>query len=637
IKWKKPEFVQVDSESHCLVYDVNGGFYYAGGGEGQNRLKRAGATTLLAHWETSINEEDPLLHTISPVLAEIYGVRPTDQLQGAYYFRKLNGDDPAMHVQAFDLSRYDEYHEIVKTDTFEIIPTAYESPYYNIPRYALPDSLVVLASPFVDRNLTDKSYGVRPDPVGGSYPACMDGNDKSLTFLTIYKTTEVSLGNTEYVIPYFAFSLTIDEEEYFLHVDNTSQRDTLVCWTRITVEDRDILVNPEKYGSPQYKYRFKQYQFCFPYQMDTAGCRARPSRYGDTPGYEIEYQPVYIQTLSDNTSNDYPYLIVGDSKYASGKRLNTVLTKNNPGENSLKWNIYSADYSLTDPERPVTSWVLAGKHSDENEWAAPAGVQGLLTDARLFGGGVWFIGESKAAPVNYGTMADINNGQLELIAEGQEMIGSYVKHQVFYYKIKIPDKDLYLTDSRYETNPRYKYLWYDGRKYPLAYFREGKYPDYERYLPTKADERFIQTFGFRYIDPDDAKNPVKETEKKTFVITSNANFRNYGSDNYRYLADKGRLVFVDSMMEETVLILQYGKKDENGNFTGLEVVGRGEIFGIRGGVRLLNQTGKKVDIYTIDGRLIKSVEITKADQTVAAPRGVVIVRCGGKAVKVIVG
>lgn len=640
-KWKKPEYVQVDSETPCLVYDVHGGFYYAGGGERQNRPKRADAFTILTHWEIDIDEKDPWLHTFSPVLAEIYGERPNDQLQGAYYFRKLD-DDPAMRVQAFDLAKYAEY--IVQTDTFEIIATAYESPYYDIPGYALPDQLVALESPFVDRNLTDNIYSSGPVPVGKSYLSGLNKNDISLTFLTVYKTTEVSLGETEYVIPYFAFSLTRDGKEYFLHANNT-QGDDSVFWTPVTDDERDILLNPEKYRDPKYKYQLKQYKFCFPYQADTNGRLAMPASYGE-PGYEIEYQPVYFQTLSDDRPDDYPYLIVAVGSSACVKRLDKVITENNPGGNSLKWNIYSVDYSLIDPYS-VTSWVLAGKHSDENEWVAlydsvsgtygTHDVQGLLTDARLFGGGVWFVGESKAAPVNYGTLADINNGQLEFISEGQAMIGSYVKHPIFYYKIKIPDKDLYLTDSRYETNPRYKYQWFDGRKYPLAYFREGKYPDYEKYLPTRADERFIQTFGFRYIDPNDAENPIKETDEQTFAIISNANFRNYGSDNYRYLADKGRLVFVDGM-DETVLILRYGRKDGNGSFiTGLEVVGRGEIFGVTGGVRLLNRTGKKVNLYTIDGRLIKSVEITKADQTLAAPRGVVIVKCEGKVAKVIVG
>ncbi|MDR1632655.1 MAG: DUF6383 domain-containing protein [Dysgonamonadaceae bacterium] len=644
-RWKKPEYVQMNSDNRYLVRDVNDEFYYAGGGAGQSRLKRADALTILAHWEIRPDEEDPYLHTFVPELTEIYGEQPNTQLQGTYYFKKLSGNDLAMCVQAFDLSEYADAYT-VKTDTFEIIYTTYESPYYDIPHYALPDQLVTLEVPFVDRNLTDKISGSGATLVGDhSYQVYLNriSGTNSLTFLTIYKTTEVPLGETEYVIPYFAFSLMIDDKEYFLHVVNTQQGDS-VYWTRITDEERDILLNPEKYRDPQYKYQFKQYKFCLPYQMDVNGQRVTPVRYGE-PGYEIEYQPLYLQTLSDDNPADYPYLIVvgNSTKYASAKRLNEVLLENNPEGNSLKWNIYSVDYSLVD-QYSVTSWILAGKHSDENEWVslydADNGtpgthvVQGLLTDIKFSGGGIIFIGESKESPVNYGALTGINNGMLEFIAEGQEMIGSYIKHPIFYYKIKIPDKDLYLTDSWHETDPKYKYLWSDGRKYPMAYFRDGKLADYEGYLPTRADERFVQTFGFRYIDPHYTENPIKETAQQTFVITSNASFRNYGSDKYRYLAEtNGRLVFVDGI--ENVLIFQFGKKNEDGIFVGLEVIGRGEIFGVTGGVRLLNQAGK-VDFYTIDGRLFKSVKITGSDQTIAAPRGVVIVRCGGKATKVLV-
>lgn len=639
VKWKKPEYVQIDSNDHYLVYDVNAEFYYASGGVGQNRLKRANALTILARWKINNDAADPWLHTFVPEVAEIYGERPNDQLQGKYYFRKLSGDDFTMRVQAFDLS-----DTAIKTDTFDIIYTAFESSYYDIPDYALPNQLVTLAVPFVDQNLTDKISGFEATPVGNhSYQVYLDrvGDDiDKFTFLNTYKTTEVSLGETGSVIPYFAFSITKDDgKEYFLHAVNTGQGDS-VYWTRITDDERDILLNPEKYRDPQYKYQFKHYKFCFPYQTDADGRRVTPVLYD-----KIEYQPVYLQTLSDSIPTDYPYLIVvsNSTKYASTKRLNEVLLENNPGENSLKWNIYSVDYSLID-EYSVTSWIFAGKRSDENEWrplydpvsgtSGTHDVAGLLTDIKFGGGGLIFIGESKASPVNYGTLADIDSGMLEFIAEGQEKIGSYTKHPIFYYKIKIPDKDLYLTDSWHETASKYKYQWLDGRRYPMAYFRDGKLDDYEGYLPTRADEQFIQTFGFRYIDPNYTKNPIKETADKTFVIVSNANFKNYGSDNYRYLTEvNGHLIFVSGL--ENVLIFQFGKKDENGQFTGLKVVGRGEIFGVPGGVRLLNRTGK-ADLYTIDGRLIKSVQITGADQTVAAPRGVVIVKCADKVAKVLV-
>jgi hypothetical protein len=636
------DYHSIKTGDSYLVRDVNyDGFYYANGGPGWERLATANEFTLLAHWkiQPSGTDIDPYLYTFVPELPEIYGQRPNTQLLGAYHFKILSEDGLTTRVAAFPAGQ----SATNPTDTFDIIDIKYQSPYYDIPYYVLPTQLVTLQTPFADRNLTDSISGVGDSPVDDhSYTVCIDriGFDINVaTFLTVYKTTEVALGETGHSIPYFAFSLTKNGEEYFLNVVEKQPQDS-VYWTRISAEEKDIIVNPEKYRDPAYQYQFKKYKFCFPYQVDANGQRVTPVKFGE-PGYEIEYQPVYLQTLSANDPTDYPYVVlVGQTvKYAVAQRLDELLDDPS-GTNSLKWNIYSMNYSRMD-SRLVTSWIFAGKHSDENEWA-PLGdpvngtysdVEGLLTDVEFSGGGVLFIGESKDSPIHYSVLTDIENASLEILYAGREMIGSYVKHPIFYYKIKIAGKDLYLTDSRYETDPGYKYTWVDGRRYPRAYFREEKFPDYEGYFPTKADEKFIQTFGFRYIDPNDSQNPFKETNEFTFVIVSNANFKNYGSDNYQYLTDiNGRLIFVD--YAANALVFKFGRKNEGG-FVGLEIVGKGDIFGVVGGVRLLNQSGK-VDIYTIDGRLIKSVAVTAADQTIAVPAGLVIVKTAGRVAKVIV-
>ena len=59
------------------------------------------------------------------------------------------------------------------------------------------------------------------------------------------------------------------------------------------------------------------------------------------------------------------------------------------------------------------------------------------------------------------------------------------------------------------------------------------------------------------------------------------------------------------------------------------------VIGCEGGIRFLDTAGK-VDIFSIDGRLIKLAVLTGGEQFIAVPRGIVIVRNGSNVAKVIV-
>jgi hypothetical protein len=60
-----------------------------------------------------------------------------------------------------------------------------------------------------------------------------------------------------------------------------------------------------------------------------------------------------------------------------------------------------------------------------------------------------------------------------------------------------------------------------------------------------------------------------------------------------------------------------------------------QTYGVAGAVKVFNAVGV-IELYTIDGRKYKSVPATGGEQTIAIPRGLIIVKNSGKAVKLVV-
>jgi hypothetical protein len=63
--------------------------------------------------------------------------------------------------------------------------------------------------------------------------------------------------------------------------------------------------------------------------------------------------------------------------------------------------------------------------------------------------------------------------------------------------------------------------------------------------------------------------------------------------------------------------------------------GNFQAYGVAGAVKVFNAEGV-IELYTIDGRKYNSVPATGGEQTIAAPRGLIIVKNSGKAEKVVV-
>jgi len=619
----------------------------------------ASSNSLFAHWSLVPDKDDEFMFTFAPEVQTVYGDEvgigktiAQKQLLGQYYFVKpitVNGETGYL---AIDVSGYNDGKYAAVFDTLQLTCTDHTLPFFDLEKdagYSMNNSLAILETPLVDRNLTDVFNKIMTpiyhgkDKIGyQTYIDTCGVNFRSARYLTVYKVYERYLsddgnGNV-HAIPYYAFSVTEKETggtnvEYFLNVyTNSTTKSDSVYWSKLDNNDvKAKLLDGE--NNPTF---MTNYKFCLPKQVKADGSPADLVKYGDNA-----YPPVYLQTL-DSAKTDYPFLLItgSASNYVTAKRLNAII----PGDattNSLRWNIYTVDYRYVDPNQ-VTKWIFGGQIPNGQVWVPLADVTdkvgntkaGVLTSL-MNGGGLTYVNQSGKTPVNIGVLSGVkDNPNLTVEFAGDTTIGTYMQSRIWYYKISLEDQDgnpLYLTDATPQTADDYFYTVL-GEDRPYGYFTDldEKTPYVD--LGTKgitADKSFVQTFGFRYVN-DDSFDP-----DQPFYVVSNANFTNKPAheNEYRYLAQiNEQLVFVED--PTNALVFQWGNVDDSG-YTNLDVVGVGNIYGVDGGIKCVNTTGK-VDIYSIDGRLIKSAVVTGNDQIITAPRGIAIVKNGAKVVKVVV-
>ena len=644
-KLSKQQYIK-ESCDYQLVQNMtfNSADYYTF----DNTVSAADDYTISAHWEIKWDAADPEMATFIPELKKVYNETvgssaiPITNLKGEYYFVKRIGtetiaDDGFTTVRAIDVSGYASGNFTAKFDTLKLTCVDHAVPFFDLEadggNVGLLEKMAILETPFVDRNLTyvvpaDKDT---PTPIyrGGNligyqtYINRIDNDISKAEFLTVYKENRREL-TENHIIPYYAFSITNNGVEYFLNIDvapAASTRQDSVYWTALSTADRDILLDWENNPSA-----LKTYKFCLPYQVDENGVRKDLVKYGDT-----SYPPVYLQTL-DIHETDYPYLVVAGSatNYVTARNLWDAI-KLGYRPSTLSWNIYTVDYRFIDPNQ-VTAWIFGGSIPPGQMWVPIAGAinngsaEGVLTNQALLGD--IFLTQSGNSPVNYGVPTGISNAPtLKVEFEGDTLIGTYAMRPIWYYRINL--NDTYLTDATGQVGASYYYTFY-GTTYPYGFFGD-KIDNFADYVAEgiKADENFVQAFGFKYVVDD--TDPLQP-----FYVVSNANYKNKPAkvNEYRYLASiNDQLVFVNDPLD--ALIFQWGHIDGDGKYVDLKVVGKSGIYGVEGGVKFLNTTGK-VDIFSIDGRLIKSSVLTGGEQIIPAPRGIAVVKNGSTVVKVVV-
>jgi hypothetical protein len=476
---------------------------------------------------------------------------------------------------------------------------------------------------------------------------------ESVKRLNVYKSNERYLDlKKNHLVPYYVFSIKKGNNEYFLRSNGAHLGDS-VYWTKLTVGQRDTLLNYEKFP-----LLYRDYKYCLPYKD------------GKIPAAADE-EVFYLQSLETECGLIRgTFLKIGaDSKLVTqtGLDIHKNVFYNYQSGYSNFYNggygshgIYGINYSAIDPDK-VTTWVVSEPEA-EYEWVNIKDATAVTGDSITTGVftsaahnyliGNLFIAPSDASPVDYAVLKDVNKDvTLTVKFRGDTLIG-YSKRAIWYYNIITPDGK-YLTDALDSAaytgvaplNPNYKnYRYYyntdqDANSFVYAYFG-GERPATGNYFEPKVlgddpskigtQSPLLQTFGLKYYNTDPAVNPLDGLY--TFVIVSNANYKSYKPQNFRYLGEvNNRLIFVDNI--EDALVLQYGTK--NGGYTDIEAVAATNLYGVVGGIKVVNATGK-VDVYSIDGRLISSSNITSAETTIAVPAGIYVVKNGVKAVKVVV-
>lgn len=645
----------VQNKNDKTVGSLRGTYYTV---QGSDSLKGLNTDySLFAHW--TINYADPtdtLLATFTPEVQWVYNdsvgstAIPVHSLKGQYYFVKQLDVDT---YQAIDVSGYNTGDFTPYIDTLKLTCANHDLPFFDLEKdggFNLLQQLGVVETPFVDRTLGSvvSTDATTPTPIYDSnnniigYQTFMNqvvGKDiNGAEYFNVYKENVRDL-TANHIIPYYSFSITKkdakgNDVEYFLNVDLQT---TAVSWMSISDLQRDTLTAPATYPNDM-----KNFKFCLPYkqiQDEQGNWKFETVAFNDNDGITHNYNSVYLQTL-DTAVTDYPWLVIAGAatKWVSSVNLKEAMLASDaslqPKTTTGGWNIYTVDYRNINP-KAVTSWAFGGKVTKGNLWVPIAEIidkvdsakEGTLTvfDQDNMIGGFNFVTKAPD-PATYGILTG-KADNFTLIFKGDTTIGNYQVLPIWYYQIKY--NDLYLTDAT-TTGTVYNF---QNKNYAVAEFDNlsSTYP-YAQYKDEGifADKGFNQTFGFRYTSDETDADQI-------FYVVSNADYTQPHAtveNGYRYLAQvNNRLIFVTDQAD--ALAFQWGKLGSDGGYTDIQVVGQGGIFGVQGGVKFLNTTGT-ADIYSIDGRLIKSAVLTGSDQVVPAPRGIAIVKVGSKVVKVVI-
>jgi hypothetical protein len=679
VRWKKNSYDKPGCE-YQYVQNLKDGkpdkFYTFNSTIGQWDAAQVSSNTFVAHWAIEYkNAKDTAEATFKPELESVYDVKISKTATGKYQWNVLTGpvyfkiqkiENGTTYVHVWDLTNANKAGDWSITE-LDLALTCDEHtlPFYDLDLdsdYNLDlNKLAILETPFTDRNLTYIADGdnLTPEPIYGAdgktvigYRSFINDLNKDFTkaqYLNVYKSNRRYLTGVKdelgggahdraHVIPYYAFGLVKDGIEYFLNVDLTTGK---VNWTDIPETQKDVIINQTKTNPDAYK----NFKFALPYKLylEDGKDGATTWKKGDFAEKVSfngqEFTPFYLQTL-DVALNDSPYFVIAGNATSWVKTIQLKDAIRTDGKitssTNIGWNVYTFNYSDLAYET-VTSWILGGQAPTEHEWVpiwdaiADGSKIGSITDYKALGQrNEGFITESTKLPVNYGVLRSIGNGDINVIFEGDTLIGDIAKRVIWYYKLQIPGANKYLTDATGDKtiNP----INWQGSDYTLAYF-DTLVPNKTSYVAQgiNADAKFIQTFGFKFVNYAADHNPDNK-----FYIVSDADYTNpdHPSRDYRYLAEvDDHLVFIKN--PQYALQFQFGGK-KDGGYVGIPSVSSSiDIYGVKGGVKVNGVTGK-VDIYSVDGRLLKTTNVIENGQVIAAPQGVLVVKASGTVKKVIV-
>lgn len=333
----------------------------------------------------------------------------------------------------------------------------------------------------------------------------------------------------------------------------------------------------------------------------------------------------------------FPFKEVGDSTTTlDGKYKDAnVAIRTMPYHNQIMWlaiNRNATSQVYADPESGGT-FFFGPKAETGEEWVGQTDKSGWLKDFSR--PDVYIVDPSDLSPVNYGllsyveTINPIDHAKLTFKLVYDTIVNKYTKDRIWYYNI-LDSKGNYLT--MVNTKADSASTNYNYGDYTYAYFTSKKIDSNGAH---GADKGYYQTFGLQR-NLKAAADTVNHSYP--FWIVAQV-----PSGEYKYLAQwNNRLVFMNSKTSSKAAAQKGAMTFEIGKvagktFTDVPAInGNGvAVYGLDGAVKVVNAKGA-IELYTIDGRMVKSVAATGTEQTIAAPRGVVIVKNGTNVAKVVV-
>ncbi|MDR1369505.1 MAG: DUF6383 domain-containing protein [Dysgonamonadaceae bacterium] len=562
------------------------------------------------HWEVKKVDGSNNLYTLTPESDKWdgYGEKVSErtQLLDKYYFVKVNDSisEYGGKIETFNAIPQYKPLNLVKLTITCITEKEGDACVSRFKKFEQDDLLLdwgILESVLTDRYIYSRGKadgsgysGERADAFLGQAGG-VDGSDK-VQYLRIRESNYIDIDNGQDItkhhgVPYYnIIHVVVDpetklEKEYYLEI-----KEGTVQFRALTEQEVKFITNFE-----QYPDEAASLKFCFP------------------------YKPV----VKDDVENDST--TIGDKAYVN------IAIRTMPQHNQVYWlAVNSAASNTTKAVKTADDadvFIFGPNIDGDEEWIGDASKEGWLKDFSR--PSVYVVEPSGAEGVNYGLLSfasdvqpDINDGKFAFTMVYDTIVNKYAKTKVWFYTIQ-DQAGNYLTYAPETLGSSYHYGDYTYAYFTTKLDGEG----------SNINGTYKQTFGLQI-------NKAGATSGHGFPFWVVAQVL---SGEYKYLGQyNNRMVFIPStsaskaVAQSKAMTFEIGKVD-SGNFTGKpNVDGDGVvIYGVEGAVKVANATGA-IELYTIDGRQFKSVVAAGGEQTISAPRGVVIVKVAGKATKVVV-
>lgn len=462
-----------------------------------------------------------------------------------------------------------------------------------------------------DRFIWARDY---QNPISGKMEAYAQDitPDRPAEYLSIIKSWVDTIaecdGKVLHAIPYYNIVYTLSTgEKHYLKV--TQGTEEMKFETPSVGVLNDLAANPS--SQPDYN-------FCFPYRLSD---ESTIMYYSNDINLDVYWsQLILIQSQVHETKALKPTIARYD-----GNSSNL--------EGTIKESLYDLDYILpTNDDMKdfnATSWFFGPKLSSDDVWIrlhkVPANTEAWMRASESAVGLDYFVASTTEpangvyyAQLTSRTAVDVEKTKLTFEFVDSARLGSYDPKRIWYYNIKNADNK-YLTSAGGSTDPD---LVWTPEKEGYAYFTDK----------LSSDPTFKQAFGLKWINPS-----TKDSEDPDYsfwvVAGVDSTKDNTLTSPYYYLAqNNSRLVFRNGggtkkqETEQSAMVFEIGIATSD-DYTGIDGADNDavNIYGVEGAVIVQNAEGT-IELFTIDGRLVKSVVATGAVQTIQAPQGVLIVK-----------